>query len=89
MIQMIPVSDEQRKLFHAAFNDWMSHATEVEFEQLEQARDLVAPGEVSSMLTLVRRCLSQQDLVEKLPASLLQQLRERNWLRPSVVSKSA
>ncbi|MCR6481049.1 hypothetical protein NU688_33165 [Variovorax sp. ZS18.2.2] len=71
--------EAQRKLFHAAFADWLSQASESDCNLLEQARERVAPGQVCSMHSLVLRCSAQPDQATLLPESLTALLRERNW----------
>lgn len=83
------LTDEQRKLFHSIFNEWLVNASEQDYAELEAARERHAPGQVCSMIRLVRGCLADQELIAVLPATLLERLRARNWLRPSVVAKSA
>lgn len=81
-MQMQPWSEEQRKLFHVAFNHWLSTADEADFDRLEALRAQIAPGEVCSMVRLVRSCLAQPDLLAGLPAALVQRLREQSLLQP-------
>ena len=72
--------DQERRLFHSIFNEWvMAHASEEDWQQLEQARERFAPNEVCSAVRLVRGCLARQELEQELPQSLRQLLRERNW----------
>lgn len=77
------LNDDQRKLFHAALADWLAQANEAEFDAIEALREEVAPGEVCSMLRLVRACFARADLQSRLPAALVALLRERNLLRPA------
>ena len=71
---------QERRLFRSIFNEWVkAHASEEDWQQLEQAREHFAPNEVCSAVRLVRRCLARQELVQELPLSLRQLLQERNW----------
>ena len=70
---------DERKRFHAIFNDWLSQASEEEFAQLNEVRERFAPNQVCSVITLVRGCLTRQDLAADLPESLRQLLLMRNW----------
>ena len=89
MTSFLPaIDDEQRKLFHAVFNEWFAEATETDYDLLEAAREHVAPGHICSMLTLVRICFAQ-DLKLELPETLVQRLQARNWPQAESVSKSA
>ena len=69
---------EERKRIHAVFNDWLCLATEEEFQQLEQTRERFAPHQVCSIVSLIRGCLVQKELVQSLPASLRQLQQARN-----------
>ena len=69
---------EERKRIHAVFNDWLCQATDEEFQQLEQTRERFAPHQVCSIVSLIRGCLVQKELVQSLPASLRQLLQARN-----------
>ena len=86
--QLPAIDDAQRKLFHAIFNEWFATATESDYAMLEAAREHVAPGQICSMVRLVRSCLADPNLTTELPASLVQLFRERNWPRGAVVSKA-
>ena len=70
---------QERMLFHSIFNEWLSRASDEDWQQLEQARERFAPNEVCSAVRLVRRCLARRDLARELPQSLRQLLQERNW----------
>ena len=69
---------EERKRIHAVFNDWLCQATDEEFQQLEQTRERFASHQVCSIVSLIRGCLVQKELVQSLPASLRQLLQARN-----------
>ena len=69
---------EERKRIHAVFNDWLCQATDEEFQQLEQTRERFAPHQVCSIVSLIRGCLSRDDLAQSLPESLRQLLQARN-----------
>lgn len=75
--------NEQRARVHAAFHRWVSSCSEEDFQQLILLREAIAPGEVCSIVRLVRACYARQDLLDGLPASLVQLLRERNLPPPS------
>ncbi len=76
--QPLPADIEERKRIHAAFNDWLCQATDEEFQQLEQTRERFAPHQVCSIVSLIRGCLSRDDLAQSLPESLRQLLQARN-----------
>lgn len=80
-----PLNDDQRKLFHKALADWMADAQEVDFDKMEALREEIAPGEVCSMIKLVRSCFAQPHLQARLPAALVALLRERSLLQPCAV----
>lgn len=71
--------EQERRLFHQIFNDWLATATDEDFQQLEEARSWFAAGQVCSAFTLVRRCLEHDGMQAQLPLSLRQRLQERNW----------
>lgn len=73
------VTPEERKRFHAIFNDWLNEATEADWIELGEARERFAPGEICSVVRLVNGCLARQELAERLPASLRARLQERHW----------
>ncbi len=89
-----PLSPEQRALFHATFLDWLSSARNSELEVLEKALALSPSAGVSrSMLTFIRQSLVSPQMCARLPESLVQLLRDRNWPQaesgvatPSIVS---
>ncbi|RCW66241.1 hypothetical protein DES41_111199 [Pseudorhodoferax soli] len=87
-MQMQPWNEEQRKLFHVEFNDWINTAEEADFDRLETLRAEVAPGEVCSMVRLVRSCFARPDLLAGLPTALVQRLREQSLLQLCAVSPS-
>lgn len=71
---------EERKRYHAIFNAWLIQASEAECQQFEDVRDRIAPNEVCSVVSLLRRCLASQELMQLLPPSMLRLLwRERCW----------
>lgn len=78
-------TDEQRKLFHKAIGRWLAEANESEFDQIEVLREEIAPGEICSMLRLVRTCFAHPQLQSRLPAALVALLRERSLLQPCAV----
>lgn len=84
-----PLSDEQRKQFHAIFNEWHANASESDYEMLSQAREHLWPGHVCSMVTLVRSCLDEAALQALLPQSLVEQLRALNWPQLFVAAKAS
>ena len=77
------LNDDQRRLFHAALADWLLDAGEADFEAIEALREEIAPGEVCSMLRLIRTCFARPELQARVPAALVALLRERNLLRPA------
>lgn len=83
-----PWSPAQRKLFHQALSEWMATAEEADFESLETLRDHVAPGEICSMLRLVRACHVRSDLQQRLPRALLALLKARSLLQPCAAAPS-
>lgn len=74
---------EQRMRLHAIFNQWMATCSEEDFQRLMRLREQVAPGQVCSIVKLVRSCFARTDLQDALPASLLQLMQVRNWPRAS------
>lgn len=84
-----PLDNEQRELFHAIFNEWFAGASETDYAMLEAARERVAPGQICSMVSLVRGCFARPDLMAELPESLVQLFRARNWPQADAASKAA
>ncbi|MBD9530872.1 hypothetical protein IB233_04375 [Comamonas sp. CMM01] len=82
-------SQEQRKQFHVAFNHWLSISSEHDYLRLMSLREQVAPGEVCSVIKLVRSSFARPDLSASLPASLIQLMQERNLLQASFAVTSA
>ncbi|RMX08221.1 hypothetical protein D8I35_03670 [Corticibacter populi] len=84
------LSEEQRRLFHMAFNEWMQICTEDDYRKLTvDLREQVAPGQICSVVSLIQACFARQELLADVPASLVQLLQARNWLRPSACGSSA
>lgn len=79
---------EQRKLFHQTMAEWMAMAEEADFERIEVLREQLAPGEVCSMLKLMRLCLARSEFQAQLPEALVALLRARSLLRPCAVEPS-
>lgn len=73
-------SAENRMQLHATFNAWISTCSEEEYLHLMSLREQVAPGQVCSIVTLVRSYFARPSLV--LPSSLVQLMQERNLLPP-------
>lgn len=80
---------EERAIFHRCFKTWCSQATNDDFDKLEQLREQVAPGEVCSMVRLVRSGFRQPDLRDQLPAALVGLLQERRLLPASSAVQGA
>lgn len=80
---------EERATFHSCFRTWCNQATNDEFDQLEQLREQVAPGEVCSMVRLVRAGFRQPDLRDQLPAALIGLLQERHLLPAATAVQGA
>ncbi|GKS73300.1 hypothetical protein AVME950_00410 [Acidovorax sp. SUPP950] len=80
--------NEQRAGVHAAFNRWIASCTEDDYQKLMALREAVAPGDVCSIVKLVRACYARLELLEGLPASLVQLLQERNLPPPSSAAQA-
>lgn len=80
---------EERATFHSCFRTWCNQATTDEFDKLEQLREQVAPGEVCSMVRLVRAGFRQPDLRDRLPAALVGLLQERHLLPAAAAVQGA
>lgn len=82
MKTQIPTSDaRERKLLHSAFNQWLTVASDDDWQQLMALRAQFAPDQACSVIGLIRGCQKRQALRERLPVSLRQLLRERHWLQ--------
>lgn len=75
--------EEQRFKFHATFNAWMTTCPEEDYLRLMRLREQVAPGQVCSIVTLLRSCFADPALLAGLPASLIQLMQARNLLQAS------
>jgi len=80
--------EEQRFKFHATFNAWMTTCPEEDYLRLMHLREQVAPGQVCSIVTLLRSCFADPALSAGLPASLVQLMQERNLLQVSSAAPS-
>ncbi|WP_404299009.1 hypothetical protein [Alicycliphilus denitrificans] len=77
-IQILPRwSEAQRMDMHAAFTQWLIVCDEQEYQRLMELRETVAPGDVCSIIKLVRSCYARPDLLAGLPARLVQLMRAR------------
>jgi hypothetical protein len=56
-------SAEKRMQLHATFNAWISTCSEEEYLHLMSLREQVAPGQVCSIVTLVRSYFARPSLV--------------------------
>lgn len=82
-------SEERRKALHSIFNEWMATCPAEDYQQLMELRERIAPGQVCSIVSLIRSCFARSDWLADVPQSLLQLMRARNWLQPSVASTSS
>lgn len=80
-------SAEVRMQLHAVFNAWISTCSAEDCQHLMRLREQVAPGQVCSIVTLVRSSFARPGLT--LPASLVQLMQARNLLPLSSVGSSA
>lgn len=80
-------SADKRMQLHEVFNAWISSCSVEDCQRLMCLREQVAPGQVCSIVTLVRSCFSSPGL--SLPASLIQLMQARNLLPLSSVGSSA
>lgn len=80
---------EERAAFHSCFKAWCSQATSDEFDKLEQLREQVAPGEICSMVRLVRAGFRRPDLRDRLPIALVGLLQERRLLPAAAAAQGA
>lgn len=60
--------EEQRFKFHATFNAWMTTCPEEDYLRLMHLREQVAPGQVCSIVTLLRSCFADPALSAGLPS---------------------
>lgn len=84
-----PLSTTQRMALHSIFNAWLAQASEDDYEQLETARQAFAPHQVCSSIRLIQGCLARRELEQRLPESLRQLMKERNWPQPCADVSSA
>lgn len=83
-IQIVPHwSAAQRMDIHAAFTQWLMACDEQEYQRLMELREKVAPGDVCSIIKLVRSCYARPDLLAGLPVRLVQLMRARCLSLPS------
>ncbi|MBD7959350.1 hypothetical protein [Comamonas avium] len=80
-------SADKRLQLHAVFNAWISSCSEEEYLHLMSLREQVAPGQVCSIVTLVRSYFERPSL--SLPASLIQLMQARNLQPVSAGASSA
>ena len=69
--------------YFLALSVWLAVAGEAVFEAFEALREELAPGEVCSMVRLIRTCFARPELQARVPPALVALLRERNVLRPA------
>ncbi|MCO8252167.1 hypothetical protein [Comamonas thiooxydans] len=83
-LRVIEWDKEDRRLI----NKWLLLCTDDDYAQLFALRERVAPGEVCSIVKLVRMCFAHQNWIDDLPASLVQLMQVRNLPQPSRVASS-
>lgn len=76
---MSQVSPQARREFHVVFEDWLSHASTEETEQLEALQAKYPSHQLRSMLTFIRECLAEPTRCAELPGNLRTRLQARNW----------
>ncbi|WP_287919541.1 hypothetical protein [Comamonas sp.] len=79
-------SADKRMQLHAVFNAWISSCSEEEYLHLMSLREQVAPGQVCSIVTLVRSYFERPSL--PMPESLVQLMQARN-LQPAFAGASS
>lgn len=82
-------TEAQRMDMHAAFTQWLIACDEQEYQRLMDLREKVAPGEVCSIIKLVRSCYARPDLIAGLPTGLVQLMRARCLPLPSADASAA
>lgn len=82
-------SEAQRMEMHAAFAQWLIACDEQEYQRLMDLREKVAPGDVCSIIKLVRSCYARPDLLAGLPARLVQLMRARCLPLPFAAASAA
>lgn len=83
-LRVIEWDKDDRRLIHK----WLLLCTDDDYACLFALRERVAPGEVCSVVKLVRKCFKHPDLVDGLPASLVQLMQERRLPQPSLAASS-
>lgn len=83
------LNDEQRLVFHSVFNEWLTIASEADYQALCDAREQFAPNMVCSAIRLVMGCLENPELIQVFPKSLQKLLQDRNWPLVCAGEKSA
>ena len=73
------LNPHQRTRFHAMFERWTCSASEQEYEEFINLRELIAPGEVCSVIRIALTCIGDPVMINRLPASLREALKEENW----------
>lgn len=89
-LEIIPRwTEAQRMDMHAAFTQWLIACSEQEYQQLMDLREKVAPGDVCSIIKLVRSCYERPDLLDGLPERLVQLMQARCLPLPSSDASAA
>lgn len=82
-LSFIAWSQDQRMRMHDAYRKFLMMCTERDYEALMRLREQVAPGRVCSIVTLISSCYQRPELLDGLPSSLVQLLKERNLPPPA------
>ena len=69
----------QRSRFHAMFERWLCNATDQEYQEFANLRELIAPGQVCTVIQIALTCLRDPVMINRLPASLREALLAENW----------
>lgn len=87
-LKLIAWSEDQRMQMHDAYRKFVAMCTEQDYEALMRLREQVAPGQVCSIVTLISSCYQKPELLDGIPSSLVQLLKERNLPPPSAGASS-
>ena len=73
------LNPNQRSRFHAMFERWLCSASDQEYQEFTNLRELIAPGEVCSVVRIGLTCICDPVMINRLPASLREALIAENW----------
>lgn len=73
------MSSDEQKTFWAAYNKWLSTASDEEIAQLEEGLAAIQSQEVQHIATVIRQQMTDEQQRRMLPTNLVQQLEVVHW----------